>query len=75
MKQLSVCADGLVKQEFVLADGLVRQELVAADSLVRQEFLVADGLWRQEFHCVWYGCAGMYGSSFFLVTLCSSFWG
>ena len=34
-----------------------------------------DGLVRQECQCVWYRCAGGCSTRFFLVTLCSSFWG
>ena len=59
----------------MVADGLVRQEFVVADGPVREEFMVVDGLGRQECQCGWYGCVGMYGSRFCLVTRHSSFWG
>ena len=75
MKQLSVCGNGPVKHVPFCGNGLVKQEFVVANGLVRHELVVADGLVRQEFHCVWYGCAGMYGGRFFLVTICSNFWG
>ena len=59
----------------MVADGLMQQEFVVADGLVRQELVVDDGLVRQEFHCAWYRCVSMYGGRFFLMTVCSSFWG